>query len=309
MPRSVDHSPRALNFMLANWYSGATLFALIISRHSQIECNGETFPFGPRDARRYDCTCGQYLDDCEFYRNACSHMWSTDANDWDRSVFCQIPVLSQNATLNRLLRSRRSFPTLIRSAAVRAPSLRRRQQEFVDAHMRFYDQALEYSGRSVYLDGTKSIRRAQLFLENTPNRLRVVHLIRDGRAFANSFRKNRHMDMTALPEAAKLWNEYIHDVDELQLRSDRVEVLALRYEDLCREPESFLNELCAFLGVPYEDLLSSHRSDAHVLGNRMRREFTNVIREDESWKQEIDAAGRDSLNAMMHEGLTRFGYL
>ena len=198
---------------------------------------------------------------------------------------------------------------MIRSAAVQAPLLRKRQQEFVDSHMRFYDQALEYSGRSVYLDGTKSIRRAHLFLENTPRRLRVVHLIRDGCAFANSFRKNRHMDMTALPQAAKLWNEYIHDVDELQMRSDRVEVLTLRYEDLCREPESFLNELFAFLGVPHEDLLSTARSDAHVLGNRMRREFTNVIREDESWKQEIDAAGHDTLNQTMHVGLTRFGYL
>ena len=309
MPRSVEHSPRPLNFMLANWYSGATLLALVISRHSKVECNGETFPFGPRDASRYDCTCGEYLEDCKFFRTACSHMWSEDENGWDRSVFCQVPALSRNTFLDRLLRSVETIPTVIRPVAGWSRSIRGIQRAFIDAHVRFYDQAVEYSGRSVYVDGTKSIRRAQLFLENTPRRLRVVHLIRDGRAFANSFRKNRHMDMTALPEAAKQWNEYIHHVDQFQRRSGRVEVLTLRYEDLCRTPEDFLNELFTFLGVPYEDVLSVRRSDAHVLGNRMRREFTNVIREDESWKQEIDAAGRDSLNTMMHEGLTRFGYL
>ena len=309
MPQPVQPSAPALNFMLANWYSGATLLALVISRHSQVECNGETFPFGPRDTSRYDCTCGQYLDECEFYRTACSHMWSGDVNGWDHSVFCQVPALSRNSLLDRLLKSVETVPTMIRPVARWSRSNRGRQRAFVDAHVQFYDQAVEYSGRSVYVDGTKSIRRAQLFLENTPRRLRIVHLIRDGRAFANSFRKNRHMDMTALPQAANQWNEYIHHVDQFQRRSGRVEVLTLRYEDLCRKPEEFLNELFTFLGVPYEDVLSAPRSDAHVLGNRMRREFTNVIREDESWKQEIDDAGHESLNQMMHEGLTRFGYL
>ena len=309
MPRPIEHAPRALDFMLSNWYSGATLLALIISRHSEIECNGETFPFGSGDRKRYDCTCGEYLDACEFYRTACSHMWSAETDDWDRSVFCRIPVISRKAVVGRLLQSTRTVPTLLRAMAIQAPSHRRRQREFVDAHMRFYDQALEYTGRSVYMDGTKSIRRAEMFLDNTSGRLRVVHLVRDGRAFANSFRKNRHMDNTALPQAAKLWNLYIGRVDQFQSRSDRVEVLTLRYEDLCRTPDSFLNDLFTFLDVPFEDVLSAPRSDAHVLGNRMRREFSNVIQEDESWKQEIDASGQDMLSQMMHGGLSRFGYL
>jgi hypothetical protein len=306
---TVEHSLRPLNFMLANWYSGATLFALIISRHSEIECNGETFPFGPRDARRHDCTCGQYLDTCEFYRTACAHMWSAEKSDWDRAIFSRVPVLSRNPTLNRLLISRRSLPSMLRSGAERIGSFSRGQRDFVDAHMRFYEQALEYSGRSVYVDGTKSIRRAQLFLVNTTNRLKVVHLIRDGRAFANSFRKNRHLDESALPQAAVFWNKYIERVDELQSRSERVDVLTLRYEDLCRTPSSFLGDLFTFLDLDFEDVLSIPRSDTHVLGNRMRRDFSNVIKEDESWKQEVDGADQDMLNRMMSGGLSRFGYL
>jgi hypothetical protein len=50
-----------LHYLLANWYSGATLFALLANRHSAIECNGETFPFSPRDLKDYDCTCNKNL--------------------------------------------------------------------------------------------------------------------------------------------------------------------------------------------------------------------------------------------------------
>ena len=50
--------PETLNFILANWYSGATLLALLVNRHTVIECNGETFPFSPRDLKDRDCTCG-----------------------------------------------------------------------------------------------------------------------------------------------------------------------------------------------------------------------------------------------------------
>ena len=105
------------------------------------------------------------------------------------------------------------------------------------------------------------------------------------------------------------WNTYIDRVDELQSLSDRVDVLTLRYEDLCRTPSSFLSEFFTFFGLEFEDVLSSPRSDTHVLGNRMRRKFSNVIKEDESWKQDIDASDQRMLNQMMAGGLSRFGYL
>jgi hypothetical protein len=295
--------------MLANWYSGATLFALLVNRHSAIECNGETFPFSPRDLKDYDCTCGEFQQSCEFFRQACAHMWRDEMGDWDRSVFCQIPDLSGHSTLNRLLRSGNPISTTARSVARRARVFQRREGRFVEAHLRFYEQALAYSGRKLYLDGTKSIRRAQLFLENTQKEVRIVHLIRDGRAFANSYRKNRHMGMEVLPEAANNWIDYIRRVDELAARSGKVQVVSLRYEDLCRTPESFFRKLFDFLALPYEDVLRRAREEQHVLGNRMRRKFSGEVKEDESWKDEIEASDQRKLTEMMKLQLTRFDYL
>ena len=309
MSNEAERSAGPLNFMLANWYSGATLLALIIARHSQIECNGETLPFGPRDSRRYDCTCGNYLDTCDFFRFAAAHMWSESKNDWNRAAFCQVPDLSGQATVNRLLRSGRSFATGLRSLARLAPSIRHREQEFVRAHLTFFERAAAFSGRSQYLDGTKSVRRTQLFLENTDREIRVVHLVRDGRAFANSYRKNRHMDLSALPEAAERWNSYIAEVDRLGRQDARVKVLTVRYEDLCRGPEGFMHELLGFLEVPFEPLLEQTRTDLHVLGNRMRRSFGNEIREDRSWETELGDGEIMQLENLLGESLSRFKYV
>jgi hypothetical protein len=301
--------PPTLNFMLANWYSGATLFALLVSRHTAIECNGETFPFSSNDLKDYDCTCGEYQQSCEFFRYACSHMWNDELNDWDRSVFCQIPDLSTNLLLNRILRSGNPISSPIRSIARKTGAFRGRERAFVEAHLRFYQQALDYSGRRLYLDGTKSIRRVRLLKESTQERVRIVHLVRDGRAFANSYRKNRKVGMDALPQAATYWNEHIRRVDELAARSDRVQLLSLRYEDLCRTPDTFLRELFQFLDLPYEDVLVNTREDQHVLGNRMRRNFSNEIKEDQSWKQQIEGTDQDMLSALMRPALERFRYI
>jgi hypothetical protein len=309
MSNDVKRSANPLSFMLANWYSGATLLALVAARHSQIECNGESLPFSPRDDRRYDCTCGEYLDTCDFFRFAAAHMWSDSKNDWNRALFCQVPDLSGHGSLNRLLRSGRSFATGLRSVARVAPPIRRREQEFVRAHLTFFDRAVAFSDRSHYLDGTKSLRRTQLFLENTDREIRVVHLVRDGRAFANSYRKNRHMDLSALPEAAERWNSYIADVDRLDRQDARVKVLTIRYEDLCRGPEGFLHEMLGFLDVRYEPLLEQTRSDLHVLGNRMRRSFGNEIREDRSWETELGRREIAQLEELMGESLSRFKYV
>lgn len=49
-------------------------------------------------------------------------------------------------------------------------------------------------------------RRSSTRIENSQRPVRIVHLVRDGRAFANSYRKNRHLGMEVLPEAANDWN-------------------------------------------------------------------------------------------------------
>jgi len=302
-------APESLNFMIANWYSGATLLALLVNRHTSIECNGETFPFSPRDLKSYDCTCGEYQQSCEFFRYACSHMWDDDSGDWDRSVFCQIPDLSGNAALNRLLRSGNPQSTLVRSIARRTRAFRGREERFVRAHLQFFAQALDYSGRTLYLDGTKSIGRAVLFMENSQRQVRIVHLVRDGRAFANSYRKNRHFGMECLSEAANDWNEHIRRVYELAEASSRVQVLSLRYEDLCRTPETFFRGLFRFLGLEYQDVRAATRESQHVLGNRMRREFSNVVKEDRSWTEEIALPDQEMLTELMKVQLQRFGYV
>ena len=90
-----------LAFLLANWYSGATLFNILLNNHTQVVSNGEGFPFLVTDTNQYTCSCGSGLGECEFYRFAGQHMLNEDQSGWDRSVFTQVPSYSRIALLDR----------------------------------------------------------------------------------------------------------------------------------------------------------------------------------------------------------------
>ena len=72
-----------VSFMFSNWYSGATLLAILLNNHSELTCNGETFPFKVGDSGIYICSCGKSLLNCAFYKRNASHMLDKKTGDWD----------------------------------------------------------------------------------------------------------------------------------------------------------------------------------------------------------------------------------
>jgi hypothetical protein len=89
--------------MFANWFSGATLFAILLNNHSKITCIGETFPFIKEQIDLYTCSCGVPLIKCDYYRKTCSHMLVSGGDDWDREMFVLFPRLSESNLINKWL--------------------------------------------------------------------------------------------------------------------------------------------------------------------------------------------------------------
>lgn len=97
----MTERPRLVS-LLANSYSGATLLTLLLDRHSRIVSNGESMFVSDRDPTRWDCTCGEDIDRCEFYRATARHMRLPDDAGWDKRLFVRVPAFSGN-------RMRRTF--------------------------------------------------------------------------------------------------------------------------------------------------------------------------------------------------------
>jgi hypothetical protein len=135
-------------------------------------------------------------------------------------------------------------------------------------------------------------------------------LIRDGRGFCNSFIKNKGISRSALKIAAEVWKKYIEKVDILVKRLEHVEILEVKYGDLCSRPDIEISRICNFIGVESkEDILKNSIKDMHILGNRMRFEFTGEVREDNKWKSNLYPDEIEMLTRYLKPELKRFTFI
>lgn len=295
--------------LFANWSSGATVFTILLDAHSQIVSNGESLPFTEDDYDRYDCSCGKYLEECAFYTAAAEHMRLRNSSEWDRDLFVQLPTLSRVPVFRSFLQAWR-FEGRARNRIIdTVPSYREAMKRFLDAQLRFFENARRLAGASIYLDGTKSTRRAQLFARDARSEMKAIHMIRDGRGFCRSYLKNWPHDARSVATPAHLWLRYISQVDKFARAFPNIPLLTVRYEDLCHSTAETMKAVYQFLEIPYEEFDKTALRTAHLLGNEMRRRFNGEIREDTSWKTELDASTQRKATSIMESGLRRFGYL
>jgi len=294
--------------LLANWFSGATLLTIFLNAHSEIVSNGEAMFFDENDTRRYDCSCGKYIDECEFYKATTASMRPADAAGWDKRLFVQVPGFSRKPVLRSLLHSPR-FEGVLRHELINSiPVYRGIRDRFLQAQLEFFANARRLSGASIYLDGTKSIRRAQLFARDDRSEMKALHLVRDGRGFCASYVKNTR-PVPSWADAAEAWVSYIAQVDQFAKAFPSIPLLVVRYEDLCRSTAEVIRAVCRFLDIAYEEPGADMMKGAHILGNRMRRTFNGVITEDTSWKEKLDHGTQMELASLMKRQLQQFGYL
>ena len=87
-----------------------------------------------------------------------------------------------------------------------------------------------------------------------------VHMLRDGVEVTHSWSQHG-LHKREVEKAAYRWKKAIQTVDHFgSYHSDQL--IEIRYEELCRNPEGVVRHLCNFLSVQYEGSLLS-RSDHH----------------------------------------------
>lgn len=142
------------------------------------------------------------------------------------------------------------------------------------------------SGKRILIDASKDWRRLCLLDRSDLFDIRVIHLVRDGRAVLNSYyRKYRNfvLGMRAWAESA-LFAFYLR-----QRQFEGARWLRVYYENLATNPEQCLRQVCSFIGIEYQPRMLRYRSEPHVGigGNRMRHNDTDEIKLDDSWRQEL----------------------
>ncbi len=339
MPKSTTPSqsgstvaPRdQLIYIAGSGHSGSTLLDMMLGGHSQISSLGEVHRLtmnacAKTDFELHRCTCGLTVEACPFWQKVATELqkllgvddpdifkkhWITERRNlqlddsWDawepvstgRNLFrprlLNVATAAGNRAVWRLLanfnREVREYRKIIRNSLDVYEAVRRAHQT------------------PIVIDSTKNATRLQGFnMESAPN-LRVLFMLRDGRAVCYSRMRRQEVSMEV---AARVWKAEHLKQRLVHRNMDKSSFLRATYEDLCRAPEAELQRICAWLGVEFQPSMLDFRADRHNLGgNPMRmRSQERTIQLDEKWRRELSSKDLEEFDKVAGDLNRDLGY-
>lgn len=277
-----------LLYIMGHGYSGSTLLTFLLGAHPQIATVGELGiaerAKGKTTPEQYLCSCQTPVRECGFWQRVRREMGERghDFDVWDSDLAFRA---RRGGLSDVILRAVQRGPVLemARSVGVRiVPGARRELARILSRIEALAEVVTGIKGSRIFLDSSKRPERAVLMRHSRSFDLRVIHLVRDGRAVSWSTMRNQEVGPE---EAADSWvaDNRASELARRYFPADRW--LTLRHEDICADPPGALSRIYSFAGLPPGDGAPELRTgDHHIIGNRMRLSSTAEIRIDERWK-------------------------
>lgn len=297
--------PVTVMFIMGLGRSGSTILDIVLGNHPDIESVGEVSNLSftgwvSRDSLRGIehkklrlplCTCGKRVDipAIEAEADACP-FWSSVRREWVKRAG-QDDIESYPA-LQDAFERHRDWPRLL--YARYKPSLR--FSSYARLTRAFFESIRAVSGKPVIVDSSKDPVRAFALSMVSGIDLRLVHLVRDGRAVIVSRRRSLKKDLQAGiewdHEGQPMWKSIVRWVG-LNLESEWIcgqldtgNTRRLRYEDFVGHPASALEQIGALIGLDLTDVVNAVSSGETMRvghncgGNRMRKSESIKLRPD-----------------------------
>jgi len=266
-------------------HSGSTMLAVQLGRHPDVATVGELSGTPSRSQPGYRCSCGAELARCGFWADVSAAMARRGFAYRATSDLTDVAD-APSAYARRLLRPLHRGPLLellrdaglALSGAARA-HLRRHQQ----LKAALVESVVESTGKPVVVDSSKSGVQLKYLLRNPRFQVKVLWLVRDGRAVARSLMRNQRLGMR---QAAYQWRRSNEEAQAIVRRLAPGAWTAVRYEALCTEPAAALAALWRFIGVAPRP---AQEGVQHVLGHSSRLAGGRAVRLEEKWRTELSA--------------------
>jgi Sulfotransferase family len=303
--------PLQVLFITAFGRSGTTLLDNVLGQAPGFFSLGETQFVWDRSLRDNRlCGCGQPFRDCEVWGPVAAEALD-DLTPADVEEMIRIRDALGSARL--VLRSWRGAKGV--SADIR---------RYADRLQRLYGAVQRVTGCRVLIDSSKSPSHGYVLDQMAGVDLEVVHMVRNPRAVAYSWRKRKvydpggdepmYMARLSLRQSGMMWLKW-NLVSELLWRR-RKNYRRLRYEDFVSRPLETADSILESLGgggaeLPFVDSHTVELAANHCLaGNPTRfRHGPVAIRRDEEWQQEMPAWERLAVVGWTWPLLARYGYL
>lgn len=307
---SNPEPPRSFVAIETSSYSGATLLAFLLSAHLEIASIGEMNGVIPtEDIETYLCSCGKRIRVCEFWLKIQRAMeqrgFAFDVAHFNTEFVTKGPRLAQQLRAGSF---RNPKLDALRNAFLQnLPGGRTRLNKQLARNIALIETVLQATGKRVFVDTSKDHLRAQVLANDGALDVRVIHLVRDPRGVVAS-RLRRGVKLSAR-DAARQWVRLHERLERMLDRLPTVQAVLVRYEDLCREPNTSLAQLHAFCGVAVDGQRTDLRGfQHHIIGNPMRLANYAEIQLDESWRTRLTRAQLDEIMSVAGDLAARYGY-
>ena len=280
-------------YILSQRYSGSTLLSFLLATHPDVSTIGErrkfynksikTAEFAHHKARH--CSCGERFENCPYLNEIRKRVLSRIDSNALATNTTEFNIYN-NKYLNRIAYE------IIRFYSINKWSLKwtpfsEKIKELCHFNFTLAHEILDYDNSRAFLDTSKIINHA-LFLSMIKEfDFYVVWLVRDPRAQINSALK---YNKWSIEYAAQHWMQEMQENEKI-LKGLGLKSIKLRYEDLCRSPESELTNIFKFTGLDENQFSLDFRTQTqHIIGNgKMRLGNDKIIKERKEWQSELSA--------------------
>lgn len=294
--------------------SGSTLLERILGQLDGVAAVGELRHLWRNNPESELCGCGAVFANCPFW----TEVLSLAGVSLTKASFESVHHLQLQVDRMRYI------PTML-GWSVRPGNNDRLVAEYTALLSRLYGALLQVSGAHLIVDSSKDVSTLYLLTTMEDVRLRVLHPLRDSRAVAFSWmrqRVERHVvDHTAFmpvyspQKSAMDWN--YRNVMSEWAGGRASGYLQFRYEDLVDKPLEVIGEITSFAELSNTDLGFIHGHDLQLWhdnhtasGNPMRFDKGSIrLKLDSAWRDDLKASDRRIVTSLTWPLLRKYGYV
>ena len=308
------HGPVDVLYIAGDGRSGSTLLARMLAGPTAFAAGEVRYVWELGLSEDRDCECGRPFASCPF--------WSKVVEGLERRLGTDVrDVAAVVAADRRLLRTRRALEA--RRYADEPGRWSRLEPTYAAWVSALYQVVREVAGTPVVIDSSKLPLYGLLLRGDTSLRLSVVHLVREPRAAAHSWRRSKrlqdsrtrtHMRRRGLVHSGAVWSSSNYLAETLLRRGD-TRYVVVRYEDLVARPRETIEELSAGLGLALEPpaVQDGHVALApgHAASGNPDRHVSGLVplRHDEAWREEMRRTEQVLVRVLTFPGARRYGYV
>ncbi len=289
--------------------SGSTLLEMILGNLPGCFSIGEARYFAEYwVAADRLCGCGALLSECELWANVYMHLQKAGVAIDKMSAMAQ--TVDRTRNLPRL-----TLPFW--------PN-RKLSEEFLTGLAQLYDAIWRESGQQIIVDSSKVPSHLYILAQIPEIDLRVLHLVRDGRAVAYSWNKRRKQELGVIETGRQMprrstsraiitWS--VENLYAAFIGRQLPYYTVLRYEDLVQNLTSTLGSALAKLNLAHIplDILQTDPvqiEPTHSVGGNPLRftQKTIHVSFDEGWRRQMPSIHQKMLGLLGLPVMLRYGY-